>query len=45
MHKVSNELAERFSKDPLETFFRKHYPPGAWKVNLLLYDFCYVNTF
>ena len=29
MHKVSYVLAERFSQDPLEIYFSKHYPPGA----------------
>ena len=38
-------LAEKFSQDSLETFFCKHCPPGAWKDNLVLYDFGYFNTF
>ena len=29
MHKVSDVLAERFSQDPLETYFCKQHPPGA----------------
>ena len=33
MHKVSHVLAERFSQDPLETYFWfcKQHPPGALK--------------
>ena len=38
-------LAERFSQDPLETYFCKQHPPGAWKDELLLYDFGCANTF
>ena len=45
MHKVSNVLAERFSQDPLETYFRKQHPRGAGKDNLPLYDFDYDNTY
>ena len=45
MHKVSYMLAKRFSQDPLETCFCKQNPCGAWKDNLPLYDFGYVNTF
>ena len=29
MHNVSYVLAERFSQDPLETYFYKQYHPGA----------------
>ena len=29
MHKVSDVLAERFSHNPLETYFCKEHPPGA----------------
>ena len=39
MHKVSHVLAERFSQDPLETYFCKQHPPGAWKDKLPPYDF------
>ena len=45
MNKVSDVLAERFSRDPLETYFCKQRPPGAWKDKLPLYDFGYANTF
>ena len=46
MNKVSDVLAERFSQDPLETYFCKQHPPGAWKDKLpALYDFGYANTF
>ena len=45
MHKISYVLAERFSQDPLETYFCKQHPRGAWKDNLLFYDFGYANTF
>ena len=38
MHKVSYVLAERFSQDPLETYFWKQHPPGAWKDKPPLYD-------
>ena len=31
-------LAERFSQNPLETYFWKQHPLGAWKDNLSLYD-------
>ena len=44
MHKVSYVLAERFSQDPLETYFRKQHPSGA-KDKLPLYDFGYDNIF
>ena len=44
MHKVSYVLAERFSQDPLETYFRKQHPSGA-KDKLPLYDFGYANIF
>ena len=39
MHKVSDVLAERFSQDPLETYFCKQHPPGAEKDKLPLCDF------
>ena len=45
MHKFSYVLVERFSQDPLETYFSKQHSPGAWKVNLPLYDIGYTNTF
>ena len=47
MNKVPDVLAERFSEDPLETYFYKQHPPGAWnwKDKLPLYDFGYANTF
>ena len=45
MNKVSDVLSERFSQVPLETYFCKQYPPGAWKDELPLYDFSYANTF
>ena len=38
-------LAERFSQDPLETYFCKQHSPRAWKDDLLLNDFGYANTF
>ena len=38
-------LAERFSQDPLETYFCKQHPPGAWIDKLPLYDFGYGKTF
>ena len=41
MHKVSDVLAERFSQDPLEIYFSKQHPPGAYKD----YDFDCPNTF
>ena len=37
-------LAERFSQDPLESYFCKQ-PPGVWKDKLPLYEFGYANTF
>ena len=43
MHKVSYVLAERFSQDPLETYFRKQHPSGA--KDKPLYDFGYANIF
>ena len=47
MHKVSHVLAERFSQDPLETYFWfcKQHPPGALKDNLPLYNFVCANTY
>ena len=45
MNKVSDVLAERFSQDPLESYFCKQHPPGAWKDKRPLYDFGYANTF
>ena len=45
MHKVSYVLAERFSQDPLETYFCKQHSPGAWKDKLPIYDFGYANVF
>ena len=38
-------LAEIFSQDPLETYFCKQHPPGAWVDKLPLCDFGYVKTF
>ena len=38
-------LAERFTQDPLETYFCKQHPSRARKENLPLYDFGYANTF
>ena len=38
-------LAERFSQDPLKTYFCKQHPPGAWIDKLPLYDFGYGKTF
>ena len=45
MNKVSDMLAERFGQNPLESYFCKERPPGAWKDKLPLYDFGYANTF
>ena len=45
MHKVSYFLAERFSQDPLETYFCKQHPLGASKDKLPLNDFNFTNTF
>ena len=45
MHKVSYVLAERFSHDPLETYFSRQLLSGAWKDNLPLYDFGYATLF
>ena len=45
MNKVSDMLAERFSQDPLETYFCKQHPPGAWINKLPLYEFGYAKTF
>ena len=45
MNKVSDVLAERFSHNPLETYFWKQHYPGVWKDKLFLYDFGYANTF
>ena len=42
--KVQNMLAERFSQDPLETYFYKH-PLGAGIDKLPLYDFGYAKAF
>ena len=38
MNKVSDVLSERFSQDPLETYFCKQHPPGAWQDKLPSYD-------
>ena len=38
MHKVSNVSTERFSQDPLEMYFCKQRPPGAWKDKSQLND-------
>ena len=45
MNKVSDVLAERFCKDPLESYFCKQHPPGPWKDKLSLYEFDHANTF
>ena len=45
MNKVSDVLVERFSQDPLETYFCKQHPPGAWIDKIPLYDFTYAKTF
>ena len=29
MNKVSDVMVERFSQDPLETYFYKQHPPGT----------------
>ena len=42
--KVQNMLAERFSQDPLETYFCKH-PLGTGIDKLPLYDFGYAKAF
>ena len=36
MNKVLDELAERFSHDPLENYFFKQHPSGAWKDSMTL---------
>ena len=41
MNKVLDVLPKRFSQDPLETYFSKLHPPGAWIDKLRLYDFGY----
>ena len=33
MNKVSDVLAERFSHDPLETYFCKQHPPKGIQAN------------
>ena len=43
MHKVSYELAKRFSQDLLETYICKQHSSG--KDKLPLCDFNYTNTF
>ena len=45
MNKVSDVLAERFSQDPLETYFYKQHPPVAWIGKLPLCDFGYAKMF
>ena len=45
MNEVSDVLSERFSQDPLETYFFKQYPPGTSKDKLPLYDFGYAKIF
>ena len=42
---VSDVLAERFSQDPLETYFCKQHPSGASLDKLPLYDFGYAKNF
>ena len=36
MNKALDDLTERFSQDPLETYFFKEHPPGAWKDSMTL---------
>ena len=38
-------LAERFNQGPLKAYFCKQHSSGAWKDNVPIYDFGYVNTF
>ena len=45
MNKILDVLPKRFSQDPLETYFSKLHPPGAWIDKLRLYDFGYAKTF
>ena len=45
MNKVSDVLAERLSQNPLETYFCKQHPNGAWIDKLPLYEFGYAKTF
>ena len=45
MNEVSDVLSERFSQDPLETYFFKQYPPGTSKDKLPLFDFGYAKIF
>ena len=45
MYKVLYVVAKRFCPDPLETYFYKQQPLGAWKDKLPLYDFSYANNF
>ena len=45
MYKVLYVVAKRFCPDPLETYFYKQQPLGAWKDKLLLYGFSYAKTF
>ena len=45
MYKVSYVLAERFSEDPLETYFCMQHLSGAWEDELPLYGFCSANIF
>ena len=37
-------LTERFSQDSFDTYFNKQHFLGAFKDNLSLYNFAYVNT-
>ena len=45
MNKVSDVMVERFSQDPLETYFYKQHPPGTWKDKIPLHDFGYAKKF
>ena len=38
-------LGDKFSQDPLETYFCKQHPPVPWIDKLPLYDFGYAKTF
>ena len=43
-NKFLDVLAERFSQDPLESYFCKQHPPGAQIGKLPLNDFGYAKT-
>ena len=44
VNKFLDVLAERFSQDPLESYFCKQHPPGAQIGKLPLHDFGYAKT-